>query len=125
MTTKITVDAHAGWPVQVTRVNLDGAGKVVSHSISCVPPNTRQDVHVHSHLALILKEMQPGRKVDSDGGEKPAVLITEAQLAASLTRWEKDFRAGRTGSNEDRAKLTPEQVGQESARYLFNMLQEM
>lgn len=57
MTTKVTVDAHAGWPVKVTSVQLDSDGKVTGESSSTVPPNTKQDFYVHSHLELHIKEM--------------------------------------------------------------------
>ena len=57
MTTKVTVDAHAGWPVKVTSVQLDADGKVTGESSSTVPPNTKQDFYVHSHLELHIKEM--------------------------------------------------------------------
>lgn len=52
MTTKITVDAHAGWPVRVTRI--EGAGQ--SHSI--VEPNSAQDFYIHSTLDLRIHEVQ-------------------------------------------------------------------
>lgn len=57
MTTKVTVDAHAGWPVKVTSVQLDSEGNPVSESETTVPPLTTQDFYVHSHLELHIKEM--------------------------------------------------------------------
>ena len=57
MTTKVTVDAHAGWPVKVTSVQLDSEGKPSGESETTVAPNATQDFYVHSHLELHIKEM--------------------------------------------------------------------
>ena len=57
MTTTVTVDAHAGWPVKVMQVQLDADGNATSQSETIVPPNTKQDFYVHSHLELHVKEM--------------------------------------------------------------------
>jgi hypothetical protein len=54
MTTKITVDAHAGWPVQVTRINADG-----TTSEDIVQPGETRDVYIHSTLDLRVHEVQP------------------------------------------------------------------
>lgn len=57
MTTKVTVDAHAGWPVKVTTVDLDSQGNATTTGETTVPPNTVQDFYVHSHRELHIKEM--------------------------------------------------------------------
>lgn len=61
MTTKVTVDAHAGWPVEVTtvdRVQIVGEeSERVTESKTTVPPHTTQDFYVHSHRELHVKEM--------------------------------------------------------------------
>ena len=57
MTTKVTVDAHAGWPVKVTQVQLNQQGEKASETETTVPPNTKQDFYVHSHMELHIKEM--------------------------------------------------------------------
>ena len=57
MTTKVTVDAHAGWPVKVTQVVLDEQGYPGEPREETVPPNTTRDFCVHSHLELHIKEM--------------------------------------------------------------------
>lgn len=57
MTTKVTVDAHAGWPVDVTKVQLNSDGSVASETTETVPPNTVVDFYVHSHMELHVKEM--------------------------------------------------------------------
>lgn len=57
MTTKVTVDAHAGWPVKVTQVTLDQKGNETTSSTTTVPPNTAQDFYVHSHMKIAVEEM--------------------------------------------------------------------
>ena len=57
MTTKVTVDAHAGWPVRVVKVQLNEDGTRGSLSEETVLANTVQDFYVHSHLELEIKEM--------------------------------------------------------------------
>ena len=57
MTTKVTVDAHAGWPVRVTTVDLNEDGTRRAVSSATVPPHTTQDFYVHSHRELEIKEM--------------------------------------------------------------------
>lgn len=57
MTTKVSVDAHAGWPVKVEKVQLDNAGIAVRTEEEIVPPHTTKDFYVHSHMELHIKEM--------------------------------------------------------------------
>ena len=57
MTTKVTVDAHAGWPVRVTQVSLGQDGQKVGETETTVPPYTKQDFYVHSHMEIHVKEM--------------------------------------------------------------------
>ena len=58
MTTKVTVDAHAGWPVKVTTVQLNSDGTPKQSSDTIVPANTKQDFYIHSHMQLAgVKEM--------------------------------------------------------------------
>ena len=57
MTTKVTVDAHAGWPVRVAKVQLNADGTRAAVSSETVPANTKQDFYVHSHLELEIKEL--------------------------------------------------------------------
>lgn len=59
MTTKITVDAHAGWPVKVTVLDRTSDG-TQTENIVTVPPHTVQDFYVHSHRDLRIQEVQPG-----------------------------------------------------------------
>jgi hypothetical protein len=56
MTTKVTVDAHAGWPVEVTVV--DNIGEKEDFKIEIVQPNTIKDFFVFDTRHLIIKEMK-------------------------------------------------------------------
>ncbi len=52
MTTKVTVDAHAGWPVEVvTIVGEPDAAK--SAQLEIVEPNTQRDFYIHSGMKII------------------------------------------------------------------------
>lgn len=57
MTTKVTIDAHAGWPVRVTRIELDADGNPARESETMVPAHSQQGFYIHSHLELRIKEM--------------------------------------------------------------------
>ena len=57
MTTKVTVDAHAGWPVRVTRITPDGG-----HTDNIVAANTVQDFHVWDGQDLRIHEVQKDEK---------------------------------------------------------------
>jgi hypothetical protein len=56
MTTKITVNTLAGWPVQVSLVpkNL-----ILGDNIIIVKPNEVRDFYIHSGLDLVISEIQP------------------------------------------------------------------
>ena len=58
MTTKVTVDAHAGWPVLVTSIcgepNYD---KEIRSEV--VQPNTTKDFYIHSGMRIINIEELP------------------------------------------------------------------
>lgn len=55
MTTKVTVDAHAGWPVDVTPMR----GGVAVSQTERVPANETRDFYVHSTQDLHIREVQP------------------------------------------------------------------
>lgn len=64
MTTKITVDAHAGWPVEVMAVdryinNGNGNPSVRQTPVVTVPGGTTYDICIHSNRDLVLIEKQP------------------------------------------------------------------
>ncbi len=58
MTTKITVDAHAGWPVEVQEIDLDKDGLVISSRMTIVQPKTIQDFAVWDNRKLSIKELK-------------------------------------------------------------------
>ena len=57
MTTKVTVDAHAGWPVAVTTIDLQVDGTWRENPAQVVAPNTVSEFYVHSHRELRVREM--------------------------------------------------------------------
>jgi hypothetical protein len=59
MTTKVTVDAHAGWDVEVAVQELNVEGIIVSTTFDLVHKNTAKDFYIHSHKQLgSVKEMK-------------------------------------------------------------------
>ena len=52
MTTAITVDAHAGWDVEVTTEKLNAHGDWEFNSKVVVKANTKETVYIHSHLQI-------------------------------------------------------------------------
>ena len=58
MTTRVTVDAHAGWPVMVTTiVGEPNSPKEIRNSV--VDPNTTKDFYIHSGMRIINIEELP------------------------------------------------------------------
>ena len=58
MTTKVTVDAHAGWPVQVVSIRGEpNYQKEVRSEV--VQPNTAKDFYIHSGFRIISIEELP------------------------------------------------------------------
>lgn len=59
MTTAITVDAHAGWDVEVTIQDLDSEGKVMTERSQVVPKMTKETLYIHSHRQISsIKELK-------------------------------------------------------------------
>lgn len=59
MTTKVTIDAHAGWPVEVEVVTLDSQGADAEVRTEVVPKSSIKDFYIHSHLYLrSIKELK-------------------------------------------------------------------
>ncbi len=52
MTTAITIDAHAGWDVEVTTERLNAHGDWEFNSKVVVKANTKETHYVHSHLRI-------------------------------------------------------------------------
>jgi hypothetical protein len=59
MTTRVTVDAHAGWPVEVSR--SDG-----SYPPRIVNPGEVQEFHVWQGSDLIIRELPSIEKTDKE-----------------------------------------------------------
>lgn len=58
MTTKVTVDAHAGWPVEVV-IKLGEPYQLKTLEIIVVNPNTVRDFYVHSGMEILsIKELE-------------------------------------------------------------------
>ena len=59
MTTKITVDTHAGWPVRVTAIDVQtGEGPGTKETVLLeVAPGTSCDFHVFQGRKLIIEEL--------------------------------------------------------------------
>lgn len=51
------------------------------------------------------------------------ITINKAQLQAAYERWEQDHRDGKCRSHDEVAAMSVEQVAQESADALWNLLQ--
>lgn len=52
MTTKVTIDAHAGWPVLVV-TKVGEAASAKSYTTHRVEPYTQQDFYIHSGCAIV------------------------------------------------------------------------
>jgi hypothetical protein len=52
MTTKVTVDAHAGWPVQVVTENGEPS-QSKSVRVDVVPPHQIRDFYIHSGCRIL------------------------------------------------------------------------
>lgn len=47
MTSKVTVDAHAGWDVLVKLLDSSGG-----HLVKIIPAGTEEDIYLHSDLII-------------------------------------------------------------------------
>jgi len=57
MTTKVTVDAHAGWPVQVD-IRRGEPGTPDVFETQTVQPNEAKDFYIHSGMSIVgIKEL--------------------------------------------------------------------
>ena len=55
MTTKVEIDAHAGWPVKVTQIDNGGTDKETL-SVSIVAPNTIGTFYVWDGRSIVVQE---------------------------------------------------------------------
>ena len=61
MTTQVTVDAHAGWPVLVT-LKYGEPGQSKSVQTEVVEPNTKREFAIHSGMSIVDIEELPERE---------------------------------------------------------------
>lgn len=90
MTTKVTVSAHAGWPVDVTRIDPK-TGKPPENQpapTERVASNSERIFYVHSAQDLLVHEVQPG--------EEPRAMSFGDAIAA-LKAGKRVARAGWNG----------------------------
>lgn len=58
MTTKVTVDAHAGWPVKVEAIDQYPDQTEPTHSeLGIVKPGEVRDFYIHSARQIVVTEM--------------------------------------------------------------------
>jgi hypothetical protein len=61
MTTAVTVDAHAGWNIEVVVQSLDNEGNVTEERTEVVERLTTKVFYIHSHMQLArIKELKQG-----------------------------------------------------------------
>ncbi len=61
MTTAITIDAHAGWDVEVVIQDLDSDGNRITEHVQVIPKHTKETVYIHSHCQISsIKELKNG-----------------------------------------------------------------
>ena len=58
MTTKVTVDAHAGWPVQVVAEDRGLDGNLSYMTFPIIPPNEVRDFYTYDSRRLIITELR-------------------------------------------------------------------
>ncbi len=74
MTTEVEVRANHGWPVRVTSIFKAVAGLAETRSVEIVPAGERRSLYAHSHLDLLIQEIQPEEVEDFTKGVKPGVV---------------------------------------------------
>ena len=58
MTTKVTVDAHAGWPVKVEAIDqYPGDEAPKTSELGIVSPGEVRDFYIHSNRQIIVTEL--------------------------------------------------------------------
>lgn len=59
MTTAVTVDAHAGWPVKVSKEQKNAAsGEWEAAGEETVAANTQRTIHIHSSMRVTCEELR-------------------------------------------------------------------
>lgn len=57
MTSKVEVDAHAGWPMKVTAIDTYN-GETKETELATVAPGDKQVFHVHDSRKLLIEELK-------------------------------------------------------------------
>lgn len=57
MTTRVQVDAHAGWPVKVQSIDTGPEGEIVQADLGIVPALASQNFHVYKGRQLLITEL--------------------------------------------------------------------
>lgn len=61
MTTKVTVDAHAGWPVKVEAIDqFPGEAEPKTSELGIVQPGEVREFFIHSNRRIVVTEMAKG-----------------------------------------------------------------
>lgn len=100
MTTAVEVQANHGWPVRVTFVTkaLEGTADPEPASM-IVPPGERRTLYIHSHVDLIVHEIQPDEKDFNSFGDTAKVADTcEAEVVKQVTISAVGMAAGTAGT---------------------------
>lgn len=69
MTTKVTVEANHGWPVEVTGKSPKTGVETMAPQI--VQPNEKRDFFIHGDLDLHVHEVQPDEVMDPPADADP------------------------------------------------------
>lgn len=93
MTTKITVDAHAGWPVKVYALDSYD-GSVKETLLATVPPKTTQDFFATQSREIRAVE---DRRTDGLVPDRPAMPLDFAAVVRGLKAGKRFARVGWNG----------------------------
>ena len=58
MTSKVTIDAHAGWPIKVTQQNKNADDVWEDGREEVVAPHTVQDFYVYDSRRIVVEEQR-------------------------------------------------------------------
>jgi hypothetical protein len=72
MTTEVEIRANHGWPVKVTLQHKPAGGPAPEPETLIIPTGERKILFVHSHLDLIIHEIQP-HEPDFEKGVTPGI----------------------------------------------------
>jgi hypothetical protein len=60
MTTKVTIDAHAGWPVKVEAIDQYPGTEPATSELGIVRPGEVREFNVHSSRKIVVTELAKG-----------------------------------------------------------------